>query len=434
MGEMSSQKRSQDLFDRARRVSPGGGHSPVRAFGAVGAEPFFTASGAGSRLRDVDGNEYIDYVLSWGPLVLGHAHPHVTEAVERAVRKGTHFGTPTPEEVELAEKVIALVPSVEVVRFVNSGTEATMSAVRLARAFTGRDLILKFEGCYHGHGDSFLSKAGSGLATLGLPSTPGVPQAVGQLAITLPFNDLGAFLDTWRKHGAKIAAVIVEPVVGNAGLILPETGFLELLREETQRAGALLIFDEVMTGFRVALGGAQERFAIEPDLTTLGKVIGGGFPVGAYGGRREIMSRVAPEGDVYQAGTLSGNPVAMAAGLAQLEILEREDPYEALEERAAKLVEGVVAAAERFDVPASGATAGSMWGVYFCEGPVRNFEDALKVNREFFNAYYRECLAGGVFFAPSPFEAGFISIAHSEADIDETLSVVGRALAAAAGR
>jgi glutamate-1-semialdehyde 2,1-aminomutase len=409
-------------------------HSPVRAFGAVGAEPFFTASGAGSRLRDVDGNEYIDYVLSWGPLVLGHAHPHVTEAVERAVRKGTHFGTPTPEEVELAEKVIALVPSVEVVRFVNSGTEATMSAVRLARAFTGRDLILKFEGCYHGHGDSFLSKAGSGLATLGLPSTPGVPQAVGQLAITLPFNDLGAFLDTWRKHGAKIAAVIVEPVVGNAGLILPETGFLELLREETQRAGALLIFDEVMTGFRVALGGAQERFAIEPDLTTLGKVIGGGFPVGAYGGRREIMSRVAPEGDVYQAGTLSGNPVAMAAGLAQLEILEREDPYEALEERAAKLVEGVVAAAERFDVPASGATAGSMWGVYFCEGPVRNFEDALKVNREFFNAYYRECLAGGVFFAPSPFEAGFISIAHSEADIDETLSVVGRALAAAAGR
>ncbi|MHC4709050.1 MAG: glutamate-1-semialdehyde 2,1-aminomutase [Planctomycetota bacterium] len=434
MGEMSSQKRSQDLFDRARRVSPGGVHSPVRAFGAVGAEPFFTASGAGSRLRDVDGNEYIDYVLSWGPLVLGHAHPHVTEAVERAVRKGTHFGTPTPEEVELAEKVIALVPSVEVVRFVNSGTEATMSAVRLARAFTGRDLILKFEGCYHGHGDSFLSKAGSGLATLGLPSTPGVPQAVGQLAITLPFNDLGAFLDTWRKHGAKIAAVIVEPVVGNAGLILPETGFLELLREETQRAGALLIFDEVMTGFRVALGGAQERFAIEPDLTTLGKVIGGGFPVGAYGGRREIMSRVAPEGDVYQAGTLSGNPVAMAAGLAQLEILEREDPYEALEERAAKLVEGVVAAAERFDVPASGATAGSMWGVYFCEGPVRNFEDALKVNREFFNAYYRECLAGGVFFAPSPFEAGFISIAHSEADIDETLSVVGRALAAAAGR
>jgi glutamate-1-semialdehyde 2,1-aminomutase len=434
MGAMNPQQRSQELFGRARRVSPGGVHSPVRAFGAVGAEPFFTASGAGARLRDVDGNEYIDYVLSWGPLVLGHAHPHVTEAVERAVRKGTHYGTPTPEEVELAEKVSALVPSVELVRFVNSGTEATMSAVRLARAFTGRDLILKFEGCYHGHGDSFLSKAGSGLATLGLPSSPGVPQTVGQLTITVPFNDRGAFLDVLNSHGAQIAAVIVEPVVGNAGLILPEDGFLELLREETKRVGALLIFDEVMTGFRVALGGAQQRFAIEPDLTTLGKVIGGGFPVGAYGGAREIMSRVAPEGDVYQAGTLSGNPVAMAAGLAQLEILEREDPYAVLEERATKLVGGIVAAAERYDVPASGATAGSMWGVYFSDGPVRNLDDALKVDRDFFNAYYRECLAGGVFFAPSPFEAGFISTAHSDADIDETLSVVERALAKAAGR
>lgn len=434
MGEMSPQERSKALFDRARRVSPGGVHSPVRAFGAVGAEPFFTASGAGSRLRDVDGNEYIDYVLSWGPLILGHAHPQVTEAVERSVRKGTHYGTPTPEEVELAEKVIALVPSVEVVRFVSSGTEATMSAVRLARAFTDRDLILKFEGCYHGHGDSFLTKAGSGLATLGLPSSPGVPQTVGQLTITVPFNDRGAFLDALSSHGAQIAAVIVEPIVGNAGLILPEEGFLELLREETRRVGALLIFDEVMTGFRVALGGAQELFAIQPDLTTLGKVIGGGFPVGAYGGSREIMARVAPEGDVYQAGTLSGNPVAMAAGLAQLEILERENPYAALEKRAAKLVEGIVAAAERFDIPANGATAGSMWGVYFCDGPVRNFDDALKVNREFFNAYYRECLAGGVFFAPSPFEAGFISTAHSDADIDETLSVVERALDAAAGR
>ncbi|NIN70547.1 MAG: glutamate-1-semialdehyde 2,1-aminomutase [Gemmatimonadetes bacterium] len=434
MGEMSPQERSQELFSRARRVSPGGVHSPVRAFGAVGAEPFFTASGAGSRLRDVDGNEYIDYVLSWGPLVLGHAHPHVTEAVERAVRKGTHYGTPTPEEVELAEKVIALVPSVEVVRFVNSGTEATMSAVRLARAFTGRDLILKFEGCYHGHGDSFMAKAGSGLATLGLPSSPGVPKEITQLTLTVPFNDSTAVGEAIAEYGGRLAAVITEPVVGNSGLILPQAGFLELLREETRRVGALLIFDEVMTGFRVALGGAQERFAIEPDLTALGKVIGGGFPVGAYGGRRDIMSRVAPEGDVYQAGTLSGNPVAMAAGLAQLEILEREDPYAALEERATKLVDGIVAAAGRFGVPASGGTAGSMWGVYFCEGPVRSFDDALRVNREFFNAYYRECLAGGVFFAPSPFEAGFMSTAHSDADVDETLSVVGRALAAAAGR
>jgi glutamate-1-semialdehyde 2,1-aminomutase len=347
----------------------------------------------------------------------------VTEAVERAVRKGTHYGTPTPEEVELAEKVIALVPSVEVVRFVNSGTEATMSAVRLARAFTGRDLVLKFDGCYHGHGDGFLSKAGSGLATLGLPSSPGVPKEITQLTLTLPFNDRWAVQDAIAEYGDRLAAVITEPVVGNSGLILPEDGFLQFLREETRRVGALLIFDEVMTGFRVALGGAQGRFAIDPDLTTLGKVIGGGFPVGAYGGRREIMSRVAPEGDVYQAGTLSGNPVAMAAGLAQLEILEREDPYAALEERATELVGGIV--------PASGAAAGSMWGVYFCDGPVRNFEDALKVNRDFFNAYYRECLAGGVFFAPSPFEAGFMSTAHSDADIDETLAVVERALAAA---
>jgi glutamate-1-semialdehyde 2,1-aminomutase len=434
MGEMNPQERSQELFGRARKVSPGGVHSPVRAFGAVGAEPFFTASGAGSRLRDVDGNEYIDYVLSWGPLVLGHAHPQVTEAVERAVRKGTHYGTPTPEEVELAEKVIALVPSVELVRFVNSGTEATMSAVRLARAFTGRDLVVKFEGCYHGHGDSFLSKAGSGLATLGLPSSPGVPKEITQLTLTVPFNDRGAVQDAIAEHGDRLAAVITEPVVGNSGLILPEDGFLGFLRAETRRVGALLIFDEVMTGFRVALGGAQGRFAVDPDLTTLGKVIGGGFPVGAYGGRREIMSRVAPEGDVYQAGTLSGNPVAMAAGLAQLEILEREDPYAALEERAIELVGGIVAAAGRYDVPASGAAAGSMWGVYFCDGPVRNFEDALKVNRDFFDAYYRECLAGGVFFAPSPFEAGFMSTAHSDADIEQTLAVVERALAKAAGR
>ncbi|UCC72383.1 MAG: glutamate-1-semialdehyde 2,1-aminomutase [Gemmatimonadota bacterium] len=431
---MSRANRSQGLFERARKVSPGGVHSPVRAFGAVGSEPFFSASGVGSRLRDVDGNEYIDYVLSWGPLVLGHAHPEVTAAVERAVRKGTHYGTPTPEEVELAEKVIALVPSVEVVRFVNSGTEATMSAVRLARAFTGRDLILKFEGCYHGHGDSFLARAGSGLATLGLPSSPGVPKEITQLTLTVPFNDFQAVQETLAEHGDRVAAVITEPVVGNSGLILAEGGFLEFLREETRRIGALLIFDEVMTGFRVALGGAQERYGIDPDLTALGKVIGGGFPVGAYGGRRDIMSRVAPEGDVYQAGTLSGNPVAMAAGLAQLDVLERENPYAALEERALKLVTGIVAAAGRCGIPATGAATGSMWGVYFCEGPVRNFEEALKVDRQFFNAYHRECLLGGVFFAPSPFEAGFLSTAHSDADISETQEIVEQALAKATNK
>jgi glutamate-1-semialdehyde 2,1-aminomutase len=434
MGKMTPGKASLDLFDRARHVTPGGVNSPVRAFGAVGGQPFFTASGNGSRLRDVDGTEYIDYVLSWGPLILGHAHPEVTEAVERAVRKGTHYGTPTPEEVQLAEKVIGCVPSIEVVRFVNSGTEATMSAVRLARAYTGRDLILKFEGCYHGHGDSFLAKAGSGLATLGLPTSPGVPQDVTRLTLTIPFNDRQALVEALNQYGDKLAAIIVEPVMGNAGLIAPEAGFLGFLREETQRVGALLIFDEVMTGFRVALGGAQERYVVQPDLTTLGKVIGAGFPVGAYGGRRDIMARIAPEGDVYQAGTLSGNPVAMAAGLAQLGVLEREQPYQVLQERTTRLVNGIIDAAGRHGVPATGSAVGSMWGVYLCDGPVRNFSDALQVNRDFFSAYYRKCLEAGVFFAPSPFEAGFISTAHSDADIDHTLEAVDRSLAEVLGQ
>lgn len=431
MGTMRPGAISRELFDRARNVTPGGVNSPVRAFGAVGGQPFFTASGSGSRLRDVDGSEYIDYVLSWGPLILGHAHPEVTEAVQRAVGKGTHFGTPTHQEVELAEKITQLMPAIEMIRFVNSGTEATMSAVRLARAYTGRNAILKFEGCYHGHGDSFLAKAGSGLATLGLPASPGVPEDITRLTLTVPFNDREALLSAMSEHGDDLAAVIVEPVIGNAGLIPPEAGFLGFLREETERIGALLILDEVMTGFRVALGGAQERYAIQPDLTALGKVIGGGFPVGAYGGRRDIMSRVAPQGDVYQAGTLSGNPVAMAAGLAQLAVLERENPYTLLEDRARRLVDGIIDSAGRHGVPASGSVAGSMWGVFFCEGPVRNFTDARRVNRERFSAYYQACLAGGVFFAPSPFEAGFVSTAHSDADIDETLQVVDRALAGA---
>jgi glutamate-1-semialdehyde 2,1-aminomutase len=434
MGQMKPGVLSGQLNERARRVSPGGVNSPVRAFGSVGGEPFFTASGSGSRLRDVDGNEYIDYVLSWGPLILGHAHPHVTEAVQRAVAKGTHYGMSTPEEVELAEKVISVVPSIEMVRFVSSGTEATMSAVRLARAVTGRDLILKFEGCYHGHGDSFLAKAGSGLATLGLPATPGVPAAVTQLTLTVAFNDREAVNAALDAHGERLAAIITEPIVGNSGLILPEPGFLQFLREATQRVGALLILDEVMTGFRVALGGAQERYGVDADITTLGKVIGAGFPVGAYGGSREIMSRIAPEGDVYQAGTLSGNPVAMAAGLAQLEVLEREDPYGSLEERATRLVDGITEAAKRHGIPASGAAVGSMFGVYFCEGPVRKFEDATKVDRDLFAAYHRGCLESGVFFAPSPFEAGFISTAHSDSDIDETLSAVQESLAKVSGR
>lgn len=430
---MTAGARSRDLLERANRVSPGGVHSPVRAFGPVGGEPFFTAAGRGSRLEDVDGNEYIDYVLSWGPLILGHAHPEVVEAVQRAVRKGTHYGTPTPEEVELAERVTELMPAVEMVRFVNSGTEATMSAIRVARAVTGRDLILKFEGCYHGHGDSFLARAGSGLATLGLPASPGVPKEITRLTLTVPFNDSDAVSQAFDLHGPGLAAVIVEPVVGNSGLILPDDGFLESLRRITLDHGTLLIFDEVMTGFRVGLGGAQERYGIEPDLTALGKVIGGGFPVGAYGGRRDIMSRVAPAGDVYQAGTLSGNPVAMAAGLAQLRVLERERPYPGLEAGARRLVEGIVGAARRHSVPATGAVAGSMWGIYLCDGPVRDFTDASRVDRDLFAAYHRECLGGGVFFAPSPFEAGFISTAHTEADIGATLEVVDRALAKAAG-
>ncbi|NIR42548.1 MAG: glutamate-1-semialdehyde 2,1-aminomutase [Gemmatimonadetes bacterium] len=429
---MNPGKRSHGLYRQAREVTPGGVNSPVRAFGAVGGEPFFTERADGCRLRDVDGREYIDYVLSWGPLILGHGNPQVMEAVAAALERGTHFGTPTPVEVELAEKIVALVPSVEMVRFVNSGTEATMSAIRLARAYTGRDLIVKFEGCYHGHGDSFLASAGSGIATLGIPSTPGVPEPVTRLTLTLPFNDRDAVDEAVKRHGDALAAIIVEPVVGNAGLIAPDDGFLAYLREATERCGALLIFDEVMTGFRVALGGAQARYGVAPDLTALGKVIGAGFPVGAYGGRRDVMSRIAPEGDVYQAGTLSGNPVAMAAGLAQLEILERDDPYSILEERAGRLVEGIVEAARRNDIPATGRAVGSMFGVYFVEGPVRDFQDALGVDRDLFGRYYRECLEGGVFFAPSPFEAGFISTAHGDADIDATLETVDRALARAA--
>ncbi|MEE9246567.1 MAG: glutamate-1-semialdehyde 2,1-aminomutase [Gemmatimonadota bacterium] len=426
---MSRGENSRRLFDRARQLLPGGVNSPVRAFGAVGGQPFFTDRGEGSRIRDVDGREFIDYVLSFGPLILGHAHPQVIRAAGSALERGIHFGTPTVLEIELAEKVTALVPSVEMVRCVNSGTEATMSAVRLARAVTRRDLILKFEGCYHGHADAFLAKAGSGLATFGLPASPGVPERITELTVTVDFNDRDAAKEAFAKHGERIAAVIVEPVVGNSGLILPRPGFLECLREETRAHGALLIFDEVMTGFRVALGGAQTRYSVRPDITTLGKVIGGGLPVGAYGAPREIMSRVAPEGDVYQAGTLSGNPVAMAAGLAQLEILERDDPFADLEERGRRLVDGILAAAERHGVPATGAVVGSMWGVFFREGPVTNFREAEGADRELFGRFHRECLEGGVFLPPSQFEACFLSTAHSDADIELTLEVADAALA-----
>jgi glutamate-1-semialdehyde 2,1-aminomutase len=425
--------RSAEWFRRAVEVTPGGVSSPVRAFRAVGGQPFFVARGEGCRLWDVDGNAYIDYVLSWGPLIFGHARREIVEAVREAALHGTSFGAPTSAEVELAELVRQFVPSMEMLRFVNSGTEATMSAVRLARAFTGRDLILKFEGCYHGHGDSFLVRAGSGVATLGLPNSPGVPAALSQLTLTAPFNDLEAVREVFRIHGERVAAVILEPVVGNAGFIPPTDGYLPGLRALADEHGSLLIFDEVMTGFRVAPGGAQERFGVRADLTTLGKVIGGGLPVGAYGGRRDIMQQVAPAGPVYQAGTLSGNPLAMAAGLAQLRLLRETDPYDLLEQRTARLVRGLLAAADTHGVPASGGNLGSMWGVFFTEGPVRSFADAAAADIDLFRRFYHGCLQQGIFFAPSAFEAGFLSVAHDDEVIDETVERAAAALVAALG-
>ncbi len=415
------------LWSRARTLIPGGVNSPVRSFRSVGGEPFFVERGEGPYLFDTEGNRYIDYVQSWGPLILGHAHPAVTEALAAQLERGTSFGAPTEGEVELAERIVRLVPGVEMVRLVNSGTEATMTALRLARAATGRERILKFAGCYHGHADPFLVEAGSGVATLGLPDSPGVPRPVVADTAVVPFNDLERVDDLLSAEGDEFAAVILEPVVGNGGLILPEPGFLEGLREVSRRTGALLIFDEVMTGFRVGLGGAQERFGVTPDLTTLGKVIGGGLPVGAVGGRRDLMERLAPTGPVYQAGTLSGNPLATAAGNAQLAFLERENPYPRLEDTTRGLVEGLVEALREAGIPAAGASVGSMWGVFFREGPVRNFAEARESDTEAFARYHRGALERGVFFAPSPFEAGFVSTEHGEDEIDETLEAAREA-------
>lgn len=425
---MVNRTASAELFRRAQDLIPGGVNSPVRAFRAVGGQPFFVERAQGARLWDVDGNEYLDYVLSWGPLILGHAHPAVVRAVSEAAQRGTSYGAPTSAEVELAERVREFFPSMQRLRFVNSGTEATMSAIRLARGFTGRDLILKFEGCYHGHGDSFLVKAGSGVATLGLPNSPGVPAALSRLTLTAPFNDVDALRQVFRAHVGKIAAVIVEPVVGNSGFIAPDPDFLPALRGVTEDEGALLIFDEVMTGFRVAAGGAQERFGVSPDLTTLGKVIGGGLPVGAYGGRQDIMEQIAPLGPIYQAGTLSGNPLAMAAGLAQLRVLSETDPFSDLEQRTHRLVDGLLNNARELGVPATGGNLGSMWGIFFTATPVRNFSDASAADVELFRRFFHGCLARGVFFAPSAFEAGFLSTAHTDADIDETIGRAREAL------
>jgi len=425
-------ERSKKLFDRAIELIPGGVNSPVRAFKAVGGEPLFMQRGEGAYIYDVDGNRYIDYVGSWGPLILGHAYPSVVEEVARAAKDGMSFGWATPRELELAERVMHAVPSLERVRFVNSGTEATMSAVRLARGFTGRDLIIKFAGCYHGHADAFLSEgAGSGLATLGIPGSAGVPKGAAQDTLTLPYNDLTRLEDCLREHGKSVAAVIVEPVVGNMGLVLPLPGFLQGLRAACDAHGALLIFDEVMTGFRVALGGAQGRFGVKPDLSTFGKVIGGGLPVGAYGGRKDVMNKVAPIGPVYQAGTLSGNPLAMAAGIATLDVIARPGFYEALEESSAALVSQLNEALGGAGVGRADHV-GSMFGMYFMAGaahPPRDYTEVKQADTALFGRFFRALLAEGVAIAPSAFEAGFISAAHQRQHIDATVTAVKRALA-----
>jgi glutamate-1-semialdehyde 2,1-aminomutase len=417
--------KSEQLFRRAQELIPGGVNSPVRAFRSVGGNPVFVARGEGSHIFDVDGNEYIDYVGSWGPLLLGHRHPEILEALEHALTIGTSFGAPTEQEIELAAAICDAVPSIEMVRLVNSGTEATMSAIRVARGFTGRDLCIKFEGCYHGHVDSLLVKAGSGVATLGIPDTQGVPKAFADTTIALPFNDVDALKQTFRAHGDAIAAVIVEPVVGNMGCVPPLEGYLEALRSITEQYGALLIFDEVMTGFRVAFGGAQQRYGIRPDLTTLGKVIGGGLPVGAYGGRRDIMSKVAPAGPIYQAGTLSGNPLAVAAGLAMLRHLKAHpEIYGRLEKQGAALCA---------DVPA-GVTVnrvGAMFTFFFTDRPVTDYESAKCSDTVRFGRFFRAMLDRGVYLAPSQFEAAFLSAAHSDDDIRKTITAACEAFVAA---
>ncbi len=420
--------KSQVLFAKARRLMPGGVNSPVRAFRAVGGDPIFMASGKGAVMTDVDGKSYIDYVLSWGPLILGHAHPEVVEALARALETGTSFGACTPWEVELAERIVEAYPSVERVRLVNSGTEATLSALRVARAATGRDKILKFEGCYHGHGDSLLVKAGSGVATLGLPDSPGVPRALAELTVTVPFNDAAALEEAFSVHHHELAAAIVEPVAGNMGCVPPLPGFLEKLRALTQDQGTVLIFDEVMTGFRVAYGGAQQIYKVDPDLTTLGKIIGGGLPVGAYGGKARLMDLVAPAGPVYQAGTLSGNPLAVAAGLKTLEVLRRPGIYQRLDSLTGKLANGLVTEAARVGVALTVNRIGSMFTAFFTPDSVSDYSSAKKADTAAYGLFFRSLLELGVYFPPSQFEAAFVSTAHSEGDVAATLQAASLAL------
>lgn len=423
-------EKSRALFNEAKKVIPGGVNSPVRAFKSIAHQPLFIDRAEGSRVYDVDGGSYIDYVCSWGALILGHAHPRVVEALGEAAGRGSSFGAPTALETEMAELIVEAVPSVEQVRMVNSGTEAVMSALRLARGYTKRDKVIKFGGCYHGHCDSFLIRAGSGAATLGLPDSPGVTAGTASDTILLPYNNIEAVKEAFTEMGPEIAAVVVEPVAGNMGLVLPEAGFLEGLRQVTEEHGALLIFDEVITGFRVGPGGAQDYFGVYPDLTTLGKVIGGGLPVGAYGGKAEIMSHLAPAGPVYQAGTLSGNPMAMAAGVETLKQLKEPGFYEQLAEKRKKLASGLSEAAAGQGIEINQAGIGSMFCTFFTGGPVIDFDSAGSSETEQFKVFFRELLRCGVYIAPSQFETGFVSAAHSEADIEETVSAAEKAFAA----
>ena len=441
------QERSRQIFEASRALMPGGVNSPVRAYQAVGGEPPVIDFGRGARITDVDGNEYIDYVLSWGPLILGHAHPSVVQVLQRAAERGTSFGAPTELEAALARLVIGAVPSIEMVRFVNSGTEATMSALRLARGYTGRDRIVKFEGGYHGHADGLLARAGSGVATLGLPDSPGVPKAFAEQTLLAPYNDLAAVRRVFERHPDEIACVIVEPVAANMGVVPPADGFLAGLRGVTREHGALLIFDEVVTGFRLAAGGAQALYGIEPDLTCLGKVIGGGLPVGAYGGSKEIMQRMAPTGDIYQAGTLSGNPMAMAAGVVTLSILgvgpgaaarlrakpgdessADADCYRSLDELTSQLTDQLLVLARRAEVDVQINRAGSMFTLFFIDGPVTDYASAKRADTERYARYHRAMLDRGVYLPPSQFEACMLSLAHMEADVEETLKAAGEAL------
>lgn len=413
--------KSAALFEQAQQLIPGGVNSPVRAYRSVDMEPPFIQRAQGSRVYDVDGNVYIDYVGSWGPMILGHAHPQVVSAVQEAAASGCSFGAPTELEVQLAQRIVDAFPAMEMVRMVNSGTEATMSAIRLARGYTGRDRIIKFSGCYHGHGDSLLVKAGSGAMTFGVPDSPGVPADLAKHTLTLPFNDLNGVRQALEQNPGQIACVILEPAVGNMGLVKPDDGFLEGLRRVTREHDTLLIFDEVMTGFRVDYGGMQTLYNIDPDLTTLGKVIGGGLPVGAYGGKREIVEQMSPTGPIYQAGTLSGNPLAMTAGLTTLDILRTDSPYKVLGERAAHMMEETAKSAREANIPVYTTSIGSMFTVFFSDKPVRNFEDASACDIPTFRRYFGAMLRAGIYLAPSQYEAGFLSIAHTDDDIETTL-------------